>query len=126
MGYDSIIQDILADHPEIKFTDCRESDCATIFGMDYESFERDSWNIGGNEIVLGLYRGEEDIRLAAFAHEVGHSLTDSFSNEAEAWARGFQLLAEYGIEPTLDVIGYRDRCLRSHESAREADRRSRG
>ena len=81
------------------------SELAGVFNIDPSRLKGQSYCIGGTEIVLGAYESEE-IRVAAFFHEVGHILSNLDHNnnnwsqllvESLAWKLGVMLAAKYGL-----------------------------
>ena len=120
MNYDAIIQTIVTER-KLTLVDCRIVDYPTISSSPAELTERDSYITsvpGGYEIILGRYPGEDEVRLAAFFHEVGHipSAGDYYLDEKDAWNAGLALASSLGIEFSSKVYAYIDECLQNCET----------
>ena len=64
-------------------------------GMRQEDFIDKSYTIGGEIIVLGMYKDKER-KSASFFHELGHIINESGSEKA-AWETGMKLAKSLGI-----------------------------
>lgn len=119
---DEMIAKVAAEHG-LTVIDCRVVEFHLISRMPREDYEYDSYIIG-TEVVLGRYPGEDDVRLAAFLHEVGHRPEPGgryYREEREAWDVAERIASERGIVWTPAMTAYRERCLATYEERRLAD-----
>lgn len=126
MNYDSLIE-LISHEYGIRVTDLRLCPDYQPYLDEPERFMRQSYIIGGDEMILGLYDDQQE-RFAAFLHEVGHTtvpkevlhelgnseLMYPWSIERAAWQEAEQLAKDYGVEFTLQMARYRDRSLDSY------------
>lgn len=116
MNYDELISHLAAVW-QVRVTDCRVVDYHLLANVERERFDYDSHIIGDSEIILGRYPGEDEVRFAAFLHELGHISGDrsKFLNEAKAWDAAKRIAQELGVIWTPAMESYRLRCLKTYE-----------
>jgi hypothetical protein len=78
---------------------------ANAYDIEKGDLKNNAYVIGDDEIILGLY-DDDDLKFAAFFHEIGHTLvTESFSEminydmmliEYQAWIEGLKVAKKYG------------------------------
>ena len=75
------------------------------YNIEKEDLQNNAYVIGDEEIILGIYE-DKDLRIAAFFHEIGHTLiSDKFLEminhdlmlvEYQAWIEGLKVAKKYG------------------------------
>lgn len=103
------IYDIAKEH-DIKVTRITEKNIKIYVkehGIDAKNLINNSYIVGDDEIILGLY-DDKEIRTAAFFHEMGHTLVskrfsklvdyDRVLEEYQAWIEGIKLAKNYGFK----------------------------
>jgi hypothetical protein len=89
--------------------------CAKKFDIDKKDLINNAYVIDDEDIVLGIY-DDKDLKIAAFFHEVGHTLIrESFEKmvnydemliEFQAWVEGLKIARKYGYKFSNKTFKY--------------------
>ncbi len=88
-----------------------------------EDLKNNAYVIGDEDIILGLY-DDEEVKMAAFFHEVGHTIikpnfeklvnNDEMLIEFQAWIEGLKVAKKYGYKFSDKTFEYILRSLNSY------------
>jgi HD superfamily phosphohydrolase len=86
-----------------------------------EDLKNNAYVIGDEDIILGLY-DDEEVKMAAFFHEVGHTIikpnfeklvnNDEMLIEFQAWIEGLKVAKKYGYKFSDKTFEYILRSLK--------------
>jgi len=85
------------------------------YDIDKEDLKNNAYIIENEDIILGIF-DDNDLKTAAFFHEIGHTLVrESFENlvqddemlvEYQAWIEGLRIAKKYKIEFSNKMLKY--------------------
>ena len=93
-------------------------------GMDRDHYINASYIIGGEEVILGIYKDKE-LKLISFFHEIGHSrtnaqeCTDLYEYEERCWKEGIKLARAEGIKFSEHALDWAKEQLKTNEYKQE-------
>jgi hypothetical protein len=99
----------------INITEANIDEYSKKFDIDKETLKNNAYIIGDQDIILGIYDNKE-VRLAAFFHEIGHTLVsegyeklvnyDQVLVEYQAWIEGLKIAKKYGYTFSSKTFHY--------------------